>query len=147
MQNLKRIRGLLSIGLLLVISAGCSDSGSPTDGGGNGGGNGGTTDTVSFANDVRPILVASCAISACHGSAPIQGGLNMGSATWAQIRAASGNIGGTIVVAGNASSSTLYTKTTSSRPFGSQMPFGEAALSSAQQIAIRDWINQGALDN
>ncbi len=147
MQNLKRIMGLLSIGLLLVISSGCSDSGSPTDGGGNGGGNGGTTDTVSFANDIRPILVASCAISACHGSAPIQGGLNMGTATWTQIRAASGNIGGLIVRPGNASSSTLYTKTTSSPPFNARMPFGGGALSSAQQLAIRDWINQGALDN
>ena len=150
MQELKRIMGLLSIGLLLVMSYGCSDSGSPTDGGGGGGGGngGGTTDTVSFANDVRPILVASCAITACHGSAPIQSGLNMGSATWTQIRAASGNVGGTIVIAGNASSSNLYLKTTSnSRPFGAQMPFGEAPLSSAQQIAIRDWINQGALNN
>ena len=147
MQKLKGILGLLSIGLLLAISYGCSDSGSPTDGGGNGGGNGGTTDTVSFANDVRPILVASCAITACHGSAPIQSGLNMGTATWAQIRAASGSIGGAVVVPGNASSSNLYLKTTSNPPFNARMPFGGAPLSSAQQIAIRDWINQGALDN
>ncbi len=232
MQKLTIIMGLLSFGLLLVISYGCSDSGSPTDGGGGGGNqapvlaaigsrsaavginlafnvtatdadgpaptlttstlptgasftdnNNGTgsfswtptvgqigvatitfyafdtaaTDSevvnitvalaVSYGTAVRPILVSSCAISACHGSAPIQGGLNMGTATWAQIRAASGNIGGTIVVAGNASLSTLYTKTTSSPPFNAQMPFGGGALSSAQQIAIRDWINQGALDN
>ena len=236
MQKLKAKLGLLSIGLLLVISYGCSDGGSPTGGGGGGGDGGGNqapvlatigsrtaavglslaftvsatdadgpaptlttsslpqgasftdnnngtgsfswtptvgqigvsaitfiaSDTskadsevvnitvalaVSYGSDVRPILVASCAIMACHGSAPIQSGLNMGTATWTQIRAASGNIGGTIVVAGNALSSTLYTKTTLSRPFGSQMPFGETALSSAQQIAIRDWINQGALNN
>ena len=147
MQNLKRIMGLLSIGLLLVISSGCSDSGSPTDGGGGGNGGGGNTDTVSFANDVRPILLASCAIAACHGSAPIQSGLNMGTATWTQIRNASGSVGGTVVIPSNASSSNLYLKTTSSPPFGSRMPFGEAPLSSAQQIAIRDWINQGALDN
>ncbi|MCH7690562.1 MAG: hypothetical protein IIA17_05905 [candidate division Zixibacteria bacterium] len=147
MQKLNGILGLLSIGLLLVISYGCSDSGSPTDGGGNGGGNGGTTDTVSFANDVRPILLASCAIAACHGSAPIQGGLNMGTASWSAIRAASGTNGGLAVVAGNASSSTLYTKTTLNPPFLSRMPFGRTPLSTAQQIAIRDWIDQGALDN
>ena len=146
MQKLNLKFGLLTIGLLLVISYGCSDSGTPT-GGDGGGGNGGTTDTVSFASDVRPILQSSCAISACHGSAPIQGGLNMGTATWTQIRAASGNIGGLIVRPGNASSSTLYTKTTSSPPFNARMPFGGGALSSAQQLAIRDWINQGALDN
>ncbi len=147
MQNLRIILGLLSFGLLLVISYGCSDSGSPTDGGGNGGGNGGTTDTVSFASDVRPILVARCAISACHGSAPIQGGLNMGTATWSQIRAASGSVRGAIVLAGNATSSSLYYKTTSNFQFNARMPFGLPTLSSAQQIAIRDWINQGALDN
>ena len=139
--------GLLSIGLLLVMSYGCSDGGgSPTDGG-NGGNGGGTTDTVSFANDVMPILVENCAIAACHGSAPIQSGLNMGTATWSQIRAASGSVRGAIVVAGNATSSPLYYKTTSNFQFGERMPFRRTVLSSAQQIAIRDWINQGALDN
>ena len=147
MQKLKAKLGLLSLGLLLVMSYGCSDSGSPTDGGGNGGGNGGTTDTVSFANDVRPILVASCATVNCHGSGTIQSGLNMGTATWSQIRAASGSVRGAIVLAGNATSSPLYYKTTSNFQFGSRMPNGAPALSSAQQIAIRDWINQGALDN
>ncbi|MCH7690379.1 MAG: putative Ig domain-containing protein [candidate division Zixibacteria bacterium] len=234
MQKLKAKLGLLSIGLLLVISYGCSDGGSPTGGGGGGGGgnqapvlatigsrtaavglslaftvtatdadgpaptlttstlpsgasftdnNNGTgsfswtptvgqigvsaitfiaSDTskadsevvnitvaqpVSYGTAVRPILQASCAITACHGSAPIQGGLNMGTATWTQIRAASGNVGGTIVVAGNASSSSLYFKTTANFQFGARMPFGGGTLSSAQQIAIRDWINQGALNN
>lgn len=235
MQKLKAKLGLLSIGLLLVISCGCSDGGSPTDGG-NGGGNGGnqapvlaaigsrtaavglslaftvtatdadgpaptlTTSTlpsgasftdigdgtgnfswiptvgqigvetitfiasdtskadsevvnitvalaVSYGSDVRPILVASCAVINCHGSGTIQSALNMGTATWTQIRAASGNVGGLVVRPGNASISNLYLKTTSPPPFGSQMPFGEAPLSSAQQIAIRDWIDQGALDN
>ena len=147
MHKLKAKLGLLALGLLLVMSYGCSDSGSPTDGGGNGGGNGGTTDTVNFANDVRPILVVSCATVNCHGSGTIQSGLNMGTATWSQIRAASGSIGGTVVVAGNSSLSTRYTRTTLSPPFDAQMPFGRTPLSSAQQIAIRDWINQGALDN
>ncbi len=147
MQKLKAKLGLLSLGLLLVMSYGCSDSGSPTDGGGNGGGNGGTTDTLSFASDVRPILVASCAIAACHGSAPIQSGLNMGTATWTQIRAASGNVGGLVVVAGNASSSNLYLKTTTNPPFNARMPLTGGFLSTTQQNLIRDWINQGALNN
>ena len=38
MQKLKAKLGLLSIGLLLLISYGRSDGGSPTDGGGGGGG-------------------------------------------------------------------------------------------------------------
>lgn len=146
MQKLKAKLGLLSLGLLLVMSYGCSDSGSPT-GGGNGGGNGGTTDTVSFASDVRPILLVSCAISGCHGSAPIQSGLNMGTATWTQIRAASGNVGGLVVIAGNASSSNLYLKTTINPPFLARMPLTGGFLSTTQQNLIRDWINQGALNN
>jgi len=231
MQKLKRILGLLSIGLLLAISYGCSDSGdTPT--GSNGGGNQApvlatignrtaaigvnlaftvsatdadgpaptlTTSTlptgatfndnnngtgnfswtpasnqvgvatitfyaadtskvdsevvditvsqaVSFTSDVRPTLVNSCAVINCHGSGITQSGLNMGGVSSSEIRNASG-WNGPIVVAGNASSTNLYLKTTSSPPFGNRMPFGADTLSSAQQIAIRDWINQGALDN
>ena len=233
MQKLKAKLGLLSIGLLLVMSYGCSDSGdSPTGGGGGGGGNQApvlaaigsrtaaigfnlaftvtatdadgpaptlTTSTlpngasftdnnngsgsfswtpasnqvgvatitfyasdtaatdsevvnitvalaVSYGTDVRPILVASCAISACHGSAPIQGGLNMGTATWSQVRNANGN-NGPIIIVGNASSSNLYLKTTLNPPFLARMPLTGGFLSTAQQNAIRDWIDQGALNN
>ncbi len=103
---------------------------------------------VSYASDVRPTLVSSCAIVNCHGSGTIQSGLNMGTATWIQITNATGNItGGLVVIAGDASSSNLYLKTTFPPPFGAQMPLGGVPLSSAQQIAIRDWINQGALNN
>ncbi len=234
MQKLKAKLGLLSIGLLLVISYGCSDGGSPTGGGGGGGGgnqapvlaaigsrtaavglslaftvsatdadgpaptlttstlpngasftdnNNGTgsfswtatvgqigvsaitfiaSDTskadsevvnitvaqpVSYGTAVRPILVASCAVVNCHGSGTIQSGLNMGTASWTQIRAASGNVGGLVVRPGNASISNLYLKTTLNWPFGSRMPLTGGFLSTSQQNAIRDWINQGALNN
>ncbi|MEE8149095.1 MAG: hypothetical protein V3T75_01465, partial [candidate division Zixibacteria bacterium] len=81
------------------------------------------------------------------GTGFTSGGYSMGTAAWSQVRNAIGNHGA-IIIAGNASASNLYLKTTSnSRPFGAQMPFGESPLSSAQQIAIRDWINQGALNN
>lgn len=234
MQKLKAKLGLLSIGLLLVMSYGCSDSGdSPTGGGGGGGGNqapvlatigartaivgvslaftvtatdadgpaptltainlptgasftdnnNGTGSfgwtpasnqvgvaaitfiaadsskadsevvnitvalTVSYGTDVRPILVASCAVINCHGSGTIQSGLNMGTASWTQIRAASGNVGGLVVIAGNASSSNLYRKTTINPPFNARMPLGGPYLSTQMQTTIRDWINQGALNN
>ena len=141
MQKLKGILGLLSIGLLLAISYGCSDFGeTPTGPGGD------NSDTVSFANDVRPILVSSCALINCHGSGIIQSGLNMGSASWIEIRFDSG-WNGPIIVAGDASLSNLYTKTTSNPPFLNQMPFLLAPLSTQAQEAIRDWIDQGALDN
>ena len=229
MQKLKGILGLLSIGLLLAISYGCSDSGdSPTGGGGNqapvlaaignrtatigfslafsvsatdadgpaptlttstlptgatftdnnnGTGNFSWTpafnqvgvatitffasdtskvdsevvnitvsQTVSFSSGVGPTLVSTCAVVACHGSGSMQGGMSMGGASWGEITSATG-FNGPIVVAGDASSSNLYLKTTSNPPFGSRMPFGGTPLSTAQQTAIRDWINQGALNN
>ena len=226
--------GLLTIGLLLVISYGCSDSGSPTDPGGGGGGGGnqapvlatigsraaavglnlafnvtatdadgpaptltainlptgasftdnnnGTgsfswtptggqigvatitfiaADTskadsevvnitvaaiASYGSDVRPILVASCAISACHGTGFTSGGYSMGTAAWSQVRNAIGNHGA-IIIAGNASASNLYLKTTTNPPFLARMPLTGGFLSTTQQNLIRDWINQGALDN
>jgi len=143
MQKLKGILGLLSIGLLMAMSYGCTDIGETPTGPGPGGGN---TDTVSFANDVRPILVLSCAVFNCHGSGIIQSGLNMGGATWNEIRNDTG-WNGPIIVAGNASLSTLYTKTTLNPPFLNRMPFLLAPLSEEEQAAIRDWINQGAIDN
>ena len=231
MQKLKAKLGLLSLGLLLVMSYGCSDSGdSPTGGGGGGNqapvlatigarsaivgfslaftvtatdadgpsptltavslpvgatftdNNNGTGSfswtpasnqvgaaaitfiaadsskadsevvnitvalTVSYGTDVRPILVVSCAISACHGTGFAQGGLSMGDASWLQVKNASGN-NGPIVIVGNASNSNLYTKTTLNPPFLARMPLTDGFLSTAQQNVIRDWINQGALDN
>lgn len=54
---------------------------------------------------------------------------------------------GTRVVPGQASSSLLYTKTSSSPPCGLQMPFQIGPLSSSQRNLIKDWINAGALEN
>ena len=101
---------------------------------------------VSFAANVRPILTGNCAVSGCHGSGSTSGGMTMGSATWSEIRAASG-LNGVIVIAFNANSSNLYLKTTLTPPFGSRMPFGRTPLTIEQQEAIRDWISQGALNN
>lgn len=146
MQKLKGTLGILSIGLLLVLSYGCSDFGETPTGPGPNGGGGGNTDTVSFVNDVRPTLVSSCALMNCHGSGITQSGLNMGGVSSSEIRNASG-WNGPIVVAGDAGSSNLYLKTTFPPPFLSQMPFGGLPLSTQAQEAIRDWINQGALNN
>ncbi len=102
---------------------------------------------VSFASDVRPILVDNCAVSGCHGSGSSQGGFSFGTLTYDDVRDASG-FNGAIISAGDASSSSLYTKTTSSPPFGGRMPSGgRPALSTADQEKIRDWINEGAIDN
>jgi len=107
---------------------------------------------VSFASQVRPLLQTSCAKSGfCHGSLSTPGGgLFLGTTvTYATVIDATGdNTGGLVVQPGNSAASTLYTKTTDSPPFPSQMPQdGPPFLSLAQQSLIRDWIDQGAQDN
>lgn len=101
---------------------------------------------VSYSTDVQPILTnAGCnAAGSCHGSGA--SGLTLTNLSYLQVRNASGDAG-PIVVAGDASSSNLYLKTTSSPPFGGRMPQGGPFLTTDQQNKIRDWINEGALDN
>jgi len=101
---------------------------------------------VSYLNDIKPILSSSgCnAAGICHGSGA--GGFTFGNLSRGSVIAASGNHGA-IVSPGNASASNLYLKTTGSPPFLSRMPIGGPFLTTAQQNLIRDWIDQGALDN
>ncbi len=101
---------------------------------------------VSFDSEVKPIIQSRCAITACHGSGFSQGGMTLGSGSYNSVVNASGD-NGMIVVSGNANASNLYLKVTSTPPFGARMPFGGAALSTAEQNIIRDWINEGAQDN
>ena len=107
---------------------------------------------ISFATQVRPLIQTSCAkLGFCHGSASNPGGgLYLGSTvTYPIVINATGiNTGGKVVRPDSSSVSTLYTKTTATPPFPSRMPSdGPPYLDSAQQRWIRDWIDQGALDN
>lgn len=102
---------------------------------------------VSYAADIQPILSSRCAIPVCHGAGWSSGGYTMGGgAPYTTVRNAVG-LHGPIIVAGNASTSNLYLKTTIIPPFLTRMPFGGPFLSDAEQALIRDWINQGAMDN
>jgi hypothetical protein len=108
---------------------------------------------VSFATQVRPLLQTSCAKMGCHGGGSSQGGMALGTATFAAVRAAKGNIAAILVADSlvvqpySSTTSVLYTKTTATPPAGSRMPSGAAALSLSQQGLIRDWIDMGAPDN
>lgn len=102
---------------------------------------------VSYASDVQPILSLWCAVSGCHGNGSSSGGFSMGAgAPYSTVRNAVG-LNGAIIVAGDASSSNLYLKTTPTPPFGSRMPSGGPFLTTDQQNLIRYWIDQGANDN
>lgn len=102
---------------------------------------------VRYSTQVKPMLSSRCAIAFCHGSGAFSGGFTMGAgAPYATVRNAVG-FNGPIIVAGNAAASNLYLKTTSTPPFGSRMPLTGGLLSISEQNLIRDWINDGALDN
>jgi hypothetical protein len=125
--------------LILAGSAGCSDSGKVL---GNGDDDTTTSDTVSFADVVLPMLIANCTGSACHiGSLNPPKQLSL--KDYASVMAGSEN--GPVVKPGIAESSELIKRLEgSSLP---QMPFGRQPLSTAQIDLIRLWIDQGALNN
>ena len=111
-------------------------------------------DAVSYAADVRTILIGSCAKAAfCHGTLDTSlagGGLAMGAtAEYTTIMSATGhNTGGRVVVPDSSNESTLYRKTLETPPFGNRMPQdGPPFLNIEQQQRIRDWIDQGSPDN
>ena len=108
---------------------------------------------VSFASQIQPIFNQKCAD--CHragGSAERQGIsmlLTAGDTPISLLNQASAqNSNWTLVVPGDAANSLLYVKVLNSfPPVGGRMPPSVSSLSSTELGLIRDWINQGALNN
>lgn len=92
--------------------------------------------TVSFTNDIAPILESRCL--SCHGGERTQEGLSV--KTYADIMAGSSN--GPVVVPGDAANSLLAELVANQK-----MPKRGPKLTPAQVQLITDWVNQGALDN
>jgi hypothetical protein len=139
--------------LLLFLIVSCSDEGDDNPAAPTGGGGIVDTaaDTVSYAASIQPIIMATCAASNCHGSAAGQGGLAFGSTSpsHATITSVAGS-NGQFVRAGSSATSNFYLKVISNvpnPPGGARMPQGGPFLSTAQQNAVKNWIDQGALDN
>lgn len=96
------------------------------------------------------IFNPSCAFSGCHGGASPAAGQNLSAGqAWSNLvnRPSSQNASFTRVIPGDAENSLLVMKVEGRAPFGSRMPLGGAALSSAQIQSIREWIDAGAQDN
>jgi mono/diheme cytochrome c family protein len=91
---------------------------------------------VSFSQDVMPILDQNC--FKCHGGDRTNEGLKLGS--YADVMAGSDN--GAVVVAGDSAASKLFSAVSSGK-----MPKRAAKLSDADIQIIRQWIDEGALDN
>jgi hypothetical protein len=97
---------------------------------------GGDASTVSFANDVLPILRSRCLT--CHGGDRIEGDLVV--ASYAELL--SGGESGAVVIPGDAAGSLLYQLAESG-----EMPKRGGNLTPVQLDVILQWINAGAPDN
>ena len=96
----------------------------------------GQTASVSFSNDILPILQSRCIN--CHGGDRVEKGLIL--KTFADIMSGSEN--GSVVTPGDADNSKLAELIVSQK-----MPKRGPKLTPPQVQIIIDWINQGALDN
>ena len=132
-----RLRALAAVWILGFV-AGCSDKGSdpvsvpittPAA----------TSSPVSFRQDVLPIL-NRFGCTSCHGGS---GGLFIGTVT--QIKA--GGTHGPAVRPGDSANSIIVQKISPAPPFGDRMPQGGPYLPDSLQLVIRNWVDQGALDN
>ena len=100
-----------------------------------------TQRVVSFIQDVRPIFAnPSVGCLGCHG-----GTNNLFVGTVADLL--TGGLHGPAIVPGNSSASLLVQKIGPNPPFGARMPYGGSPLPDSTIQLIKDWIDQGALNN
>ena len=106
------------------------------------------TDPVSFSAQVQPIFTASCVNAGCHpgGGAPFPLQAGVSYANLVGVTATNGPCAGDKrVLPFNADASALVKRLEGTCGF--QMPFGGTPLPTNQIQLIRDWINQGAVNN
>jgi hypothetical protein len=96
-------------------------------------------DSVYFENDVLPLIVSNCAMSGCHDANTAAEGVILNS--YENIMATGE------VRAGRPSNSEIYEKIVDNDLDDRMPPPPASALSSTQIALIRDWIDQGALNN
>lgn len=93
-------------------------------------------ENVSFKNDVQPIFERRC--TKCHGGEFPSEGLNLESHEGLML----GSQNGEVIMAGDANNSLLLEQIESG-----EMPKRGADLTTEQIELIRQWINEGALNN
>ncbi|HCR69862.1 MAG TPA: hypothetical protein DIW23_00330 [Anaerolineae bacterium] len=93
-------------------------------------------ENISFKNDVQPILERRCI--KCHGGEFPSEGLNLESYESLMV----GSQNGEVVIAGDSSNSLLFEQIESG-----EMPKRGSDLTAEQIELIRQWINEGALNN
>lgn len=107
-------------------------------------GDGGGSDAVTYSRTVRPIINSNCA---CHLNGQVSGGLNMDSYD-NLLRGGQNNAAFPAVIPFDGAASLVYRKVSEDRPpVGQRMPLGGPFLTTDDQLKIKEWIDQGALDN
>lgn len=133
--------------LILVTSillAGCSDLGDPVE---PGGGNDPGDTSVSFSDDLWPILESRCL--SCHTTSNPSGGLifhmDDSPANFVGMES-TGYAPDLLVESGSKESSVLYLKLLGDVSYGQKMPIG-GTLSASEVEDFGSWIDAGAQDN
>jgi len=140
LQQTLAILGLLTL-IISLAGTGCTDLGSAV-GVTDDGDSIIVADTVSFADDVLPIFQANCSGGGCHVPGPEP---NTGLSLKDYASVIGGSATRAVVLPGNAEESELI-KRLEGRAQPS-MPFGRALLPEETIQLVRDWIEQGAMDN
>lgn len=95
---------------------------------------------TSYSGEIQPIFNNNCAGGGCH-----VGGMANGLSLSSYSSLMQGGNSGAVVVPGNPNSSIIIRRLEGD--ITPQMPFGRAPLSASDIQKIRDWIEEGALDN
>ena len=122
-------------------TGGGTGGGSPIDAGTDAGSGGGTADSgvrMHFSTDVVPLVGSSSSCGTCHNwtHAALVGNATLGTCGR-----------GAIVTPGDGANSLLVKKLEGTAGCGGQMPQGQAPYDGVRIGIIRQWIDQGALDN
>jgi hypothetical protein len=111
------------------------DAGPPSDGGVSQGDGG--------CDAVATVFIPNCTTSTCHSKSSQQGHLDLESPGLPQrllnVRASGGP--GLVIDLQNPDQSVIYTKVTSTPPFGFRMPLGAPPLSAGDIGCIRQWVH------
>lgn len=133
-----RLSSIFFLGLV-VLRARCSDEGSsPMDPPPQTG--------VSFSQDVQPIFNSRCTV--CHGVGR-NANLNLleDASHDSLVGVQASGYDAILVVPGNPDSSVLYNKVADTGVYGGIMPAAGEPLSTGQTETIRNWIEDGAMDD
>lgn len=142
---------------LTVFLIGCAGDGTGLDANGlpfDTAGVGPPTNGSTLSNDVQPIFSSKCAFSGCHGGTSPQQDQNLstGLAYSNVVNVPSMEVPSLVRIRpGQPDSSYLIHKINGTQAlvggFGGRMPLGDQPLSAIEIQTIREWVQNGALDN